>query len=140
MSDPIPTLEDIDTLINDAVRAEYWERGYWISPKLFDDDQIAIPQAGQSLLPDELAPGKSHRAAARLNGPGKVDAIGLGSVFDGRSAVDQLQAYAIHGQPFPQKLVETAPVLWDRLVEDDDATSVGSRIRCSFRAHPCGQV
>jgi ectoine hydroxylase-related dioxygenase (phytanoyl-CoA dioxygenase family) len=32
---------NIDDFITDADAAEYWERGYWISPKLFDDDQIA---------------------------------------------------------------------------------------------------
>jgi hypothetical protein len=36
----IPTHEDIDTIVNEAVLAEYWERGYWISPKLFSDEQI----------------------------------------------------------------------------------------------------
>ena len=28
-------------MVTDAIIDEYWERGYWISPKLFDDDQIA---------------------------------------------------------------------------------------------------
>ena len=27
-------------LVTEAVRQEYWERGYWISPRLFDDDQV----------------------------------------------------------------------------------------------------
>ena len=31
----------VDDVLTPAALAEYWERGYWISPKLFDDDQIA---------------------------------------------------------------------------------------------------
>jgi len=34
-------MNTIDDLVTGAVIAEYWERGYWISPKLFDDEQIA---------------------------------------------------------------------------------------------------
>jgi hypothetical protein len=34
------TIDDIDRIVTDEVLAEYRERGYWISPKLFDDDQI----------------------------------------------------------------------------------------------------
>ncbi|MEM7029939.1 MAG: phytanoyl-CoA dioxygenase family protein [Chloroflexota bacterium] len=41
---------NIDDLITDAVIDEYWERGYWISPQLFDDDQIArLRQAHERL-------------------------------------------------------------------------------------------
>jgi ectoine hydroxylase-related dioxygenase (phytanoyl-CoA dioxygenase family) len=32
------------------VIAEYWERGYWISPKLFDDDQISRLRAAHDRL------------------------------------------------------------------------------------------
>src|SRR5687768_14446164 len=28
--------------VTEADIAEYWERGYWISPKLFDDEEIAV--------------------------------------------------------------------------------------------------
>jgi ectoine hydroxylase-related dioxygenase (phytanoyl-CoA dioxygenase family) len=31
---------DIDQIVTDAVVEEYWERGYWVSPKLFDDDRV----------------------------------------------------------------------------------------------------
>src|SRR5689334_6709531 len=44
------SLEDVDTIVTDAVRAEYWERGYWISPKLIDDDQIARLRAAHERL------------------------------------------------------------------------------------------
>jgi hypothetical protein len=40
VTENIPTLADIDTIVNEAVFHEYWERGYWISPKLFSDEQI----------------------------------------------------------------------------------------------------
>lgn len=33
-------LFDVDEMVTDAVVEEYWERGYWVSPKLFDDAQI----------------------------------------------------------------------------------------------------
>ena len=33
-------LEDVDHLVTDEVVAEYWERGYWVGPKLFSDDQV----------------------------------------------------------------------------------------------------
>jgi ectoine hydroxylase-related dioxygenase (phytanoyl-CoA dioxygenase family) len=36
----IPTLDDVDQIVTAAVIAEYWERGYWVGPKLFDDDQV----------------------------------------------------------------------------------------------------
>lgn len=31
----------VDSIVTDAVVEEYWERGYWSSPQLFDDGQIA---------------------------------------------------------------------------------------------------
>ena len=44
------TLDDVDPIVNGAVIAEYWERGYWISPKLFDDDQIQRLRAAHERL------------------------------------------------------------------------------------------
>ncbi|MEZ4679872.1 MAG: phytanoyl-CoA dioxygenase family protein [Caldilineaceae bacterium] len=45
---------NIDELITDAVVEEYWERGYWISPQLFDDTQIArLRQAHERLWQGE---------------------------------------------------------------------------------------
>ncbi len=41
MSENIVMGVDLDALITAAVLDEYWECGYWISPKLFDDEQIA---------------------------------------------------------------------------------------------------
>lgn len=40
MTFSIPTVDDVDQVANAAAVAEYWERGYWISPQLFDDDQL----------------------------------------------------------------------------------------------------
>src|SRR5438094_9844799 len=40
MADSIPTLDDVDQLVNEAVVAEYWARGYWVGPRLVDDDQV----------------------------------------------------------------------------------------------------
>ncbi len=40
----------VNELITDDVIQEYWERGYWISPKLFDDDQIQRLRAAQDRL------------------------------------------------------------------------------------------
>ena len=40
MTEHIPNLEEIEGIVNDAAKAEYWERGYWISPKIFSDEQI----------------------------------------------------------------------------------------------------
>jgi len=37
-------------ILSPADLAEYWERGYWISPKLFDDDQIARLRAAHEAL------------------------------------------------------------------------------------------
>lgn len=37
-------------ILSDAVVAEYRERGYWISPKLFDDDQLARLRAAHERL------------------------------------------------------------------------------------------
>ena len=44
------TLDQVDALVTDAVRQEYWERGYWISPQLIDDDQIARLRAAHDRL------------------------------------------------------------------------------------------
>lgn len=53
-----PTIVDgvnIDELITPEVVDEYWERGYWISPKLFDDQQIqSLRQAHERLWRDDL--------------------------------------------------------------------------------------
>lgn len=35
------SVQDIDKLVTDADVAEYWERGYWISPVLFSEEQVA---------------------------------------------------------------------------------------------------
>ena len=43
-------MDTVDQIITDAVVAEYWERGYWISPKLFDDDQIQHLRAAHERL------------------------------------------------------------------------------------------
>lgn len=40
MTTAIPTLDNLDQIITAAAVADYWERGFWISPKLFDDDHI----------------------------------------------------------------------------------------------------
>jgi len=44
------TLEQVNEVVNEAVIAEYWERGYWISPKLFNDEQIARLRAAHDRL------------------------------------------------------------------------------------------
>ena len=43
-------LDHIEEIVTDAVIQEYWERGYWISPKLFSDEQIAQIRAAQERL------------------------------------------------------------------------------------------
>ena len=40
MQNDIPTLDDVDQIVSEAVVAEYWERGYWVGPQLFDDAQV----------------------------------------------------------------------------------------------------
>ena len=40
MTDKIPTLAEVDQIVTEAVIDEYWERGYWVGPKLFDDETI----------------------------------------------------------------------------------------------------
>ena len=45
-----PTENDLDDLITPSVHAEYAERGYWIAPKLFDDDQIVRLRTAQERL------------------------------------------------------------------------------------------
>jgi ectoine hydroxylase-related dioxygenase (phytanoyl-CoA dioxygenase family) len=44
------TLDDVDHIVTDAVRAEYWERGYWVSPRLLDDEQLARLRAAHDRL------------------------------------------------------------------------------------------
>ncbi len=41
MTADVLTLDQVDACMTDSVIAEYWERGYWISPKIFNDEQIA---------------------------------------------------------------------------------------------------
>jgi ectoine hydroxylase-related dioxygenase (phytanoyl-CoA dioxygenase family) len=57
MTDTSQTLEldraqhqRMEHVLSPAAIAEYWERGYWISPKLFDDDQIARLRAAHAEL------------------------------------------------------------------------------------------
>ena len=45
MTSPTSLPIDINTVVTDAVIEEYWERGYWISPRLFNDEQIASLRA-----------------------------------------------------------------------------------------------
>jgi ectoine hydroxylase-related dioxygenase (phytanoyl-CoA dioxygenase family) len=33
-------LDSVDQIVTEAVIAEYWERGFWVGPQLFDDDQV----------------------------------------------------------------------------------------------------
>jgi len=33
-------LDSVDGVVTEAVIAEYWERGYWVGPQLFDEDQV----------------------------------------------------------------------------------------------------
>lgn len=48
--DSISTLDDVARIVSDAVMEEYWERGYWISPKLLSDGQIAELREAQNRL------------------------------------------------------------------------------------------
>ncbi len=41
---------NIDELITADVRAEYWTRGYWVSPKLFGDEEIAEMREAQERM------------------------------------------------------------------------------------------
>src|SRR6266571_4638456 len=50
MTSPTSLPIDINTVVTDAVIEEYWERGYWISPRLFDDEQIASLRAAHERL------------------------------------------------------------------------------------------
>ena len=43
-------MDTINDIVTDAVIAEYRERGYWISPKLFDEEQIARLRAAHERL------------------------------------------------------------------------------------------
>ncbi|NKB66187.1 MAG: phytanoyl-CoA dioxygenase family protein [Candidatus Latescibacteria bacterium] len=46
---------NIDELITNEVIEEYWDRGYWTSPKLFDDGQVSrLRQAHQRLWDGDL--------------------------------------------------------------------------------------
>jgi ectoine hydroxylase-related dioxygenase (phytanoyl-CoA dioxygenase family) len=36
----MPTLDDVDQIVTDAVVDEYWERGFWVSPRLFDAGEV----------------------------------------------------------------------------------------------------
>ncbi len=36
----MPTLDEVDRIVTDEVIAEYWQRGYWVGPKLFSDDEV----------------------------------------------------------------------------------------------------
>jgi ectoine hydroxylase-related dioxygenase (phytanoyl-CoA dioxygenase family) len=36
----VPTLDDVDRIVTDEVIAKYWERGYWVGPKLFSDEEV----------------------------------------------------------------------------------------------------
>ena len=38
---PLLRPDEIDKIVTDSDVEEYWNRGYWISPKLFTDDEIA---------------------------------------------------------------------------------------------------
>ncbi len=40
----------IDDIVTEEVVNEYWERGYWTSPKLFDEEQIAALRAAHERL------------------------------------------------------------------------------------------
>jgi ectoine hydroxylase-related dioxygenase (phytanoyl-CoA dioxygenase family) len=42
--------QDVASLVTDAVVAQYWERGYWISPPLFDAAQVARLRAAHERL------------------------------------------------------------------------------------------
>jgi hypothetical protein len=44
------TINDLDEIVTEAAAAEYSERGCWISPKLFDDDQIERLRAAHERL------------------------------------------------------------------------------------------
>ena len=59
---------NIDELITEAVVDEYWERGYWISPKLFDDEQLALLRQAHERLwsgdNDSIVPAAGRRPAS----------------------------------------------------------------------------
>ncbi|MCC7361430.1 MAG: phytanoyl-CoA dioxygenase family protein [Anaerolineales bacterium] len=44
------SLEAIDDIVTEAVIEEYWERGYWVAPKLLDDDEIERLRAAHDRL------------------------------------------------------------------------------------------
>jgi ectoine hydroxylase-related dioxygenase (phytanoyl-CoA dioxygenase family) len=43
-------LEDVDKIVTEAAIAEYWERGWWVAPKLFDDDEVQRLRAAHDRL------------------------------------------------------------------------------------------
>jgi ectoine hydroxylase-related dioxygenase (phytanoyl-CoA dioxygenase family) len=50
MERSLPTLDDVDDIVTEAAVAEYWERGYWVSPRLFDDEQVQRLRAAHDRL------------------------------------------------------------------------------------------
>lgn len=50
MPNPLLALDEVDQVVNEAAITEYWERGYWVSPKLFDDDQVQRLRAAHDRL------------------------------------------------------------------------------------------
>jgi ectoine hydroxylase-related dioxygenase (phytanoyl-CoA dioxygenase family) len=64
---------DIDALVTDAVVEEYWERGYWISPRLFDDEHIARLRHAQK----RLWQGDNDHEIASICGFERVDPTAL---------------------------------------------------------------
>jgi ectoine hydroxylase-related dioxygenase (phytanoyl-CoA dioxygenase family) len=40
METEVPTLDDVDRIVTDEVINQYWERGYWVGPKLFSDEEV----------------------------------------------------------------------------------------------------
>lgn len=50
MADNILTLDAVAEVVSDAVVDEYWDRGYWISPRLLGDAQIAELRAAHERL------------------------------------------------------------------------------------------
>ena len=58
------SLEAVDDIVTEAVIAEYWERGWWVAPKLFDDDEVARLVAAH----DRLWSGQDDYAIPSLYG------------------------------------------------------------------------
>jgi hypothetical protein len=54
MAENIPSLDEVDEIVTKAVIAEYWERGYWVGPVLFDEATVArLRQAHERLWAGE---------------------------------------------------------------------------------------